>query len=343
MNVTILKNKHIKIFIGCLVSSIAFSYFHLSINPQYLDIFILFFIYLFTLIETSLWIWRRFVVHKLNKTVENKTTLTILIFVLFYLTTFLIAIVIYLIEIYVWWKIKGFDMSNFISHLINTEMLPVLVVNNFLLLFGSVVLLFHQWLTIIKQKQKEKEEKYIYQYQTLKNQLNPHFLFNSLNVLSSIVKTEPELSENFVYKLASIYRYVLSSTQTDMIDLKEEIKFAQEYFYLNKIRDEEKINLEIDVDFSQAFKIIPISLQLLIENCLKHNSATREKPLFVNIKQYSNYIKVSNNLQKKNSLSKSSKLGLQNLNERLILLTGKELVIEKTKTEFAVTIPIMRV
>ena len=129
----------------------------------------------------------------------------------------------------------------------------------------------------------------------------------------------------------------------DLIDLEEELKFAQEYFYLNKIRDEEKISLVVQVDSTKEYKIIPISLQILIENSLKHNSATREKPLRIIIQQNADYIRVSNNLQKKNTLVSSSKLGLLNLNERLKLLMGKEIIIEENSTDFIVSIPLMPV
>ena len=170
------------------------------------------------------------------------------------------------------------------------------------------------------REQKLREEKQVFQYETLKNQVNPHFLFNSLNTLSSLVVTKPSLAETFINKLSYIYRYILENKDIEFVDLKTEIEFAEDYFYLHKIRDGEKIHLEITFNENRSYKILPISLQILIENALKHNSATNESPLRIVIRQESDdSITVRNNIQRKMNIEHSSLIGLKNLAKRIKL------------------------
>ena len=199
-----------------------------------------------------------------------------------------------------------------------------------------------QWLDSLKREQKLREEKLIFQYETLKNQVNPHFLFNSLNTLSTLVYKDPKLSDEFIKKLSIIYRYILENSERDMVDLHSEIQFVRNYFYLQKIRDNGKIELKIEVEDQEDYQILPISLQLLVENALKHNAATREKPLTIIIKKEDESIVITNNIQPKLNIEKSSKIGLKNLAERVKLMTGKEIEIEETRDQYKVIIPLNR-
>jgi len=207
-------------------------------------------------------------------------------------------------------------------------------------LIATFMFFFMMWQDAMKSGFKAREQALIYQSETLKNQVNPHFLFNSLNTLSSLIPTNPEKAELFTQKLSVIYRYILENREAETVPLEQEINFVMDYYFLQKIRDEEKIDLTIEIENPDC-RILPISLQLLVENAFKHNVATREKPLHVTIIQKENWIEVRNNLQPKSQLNPSSGLGLNNLSERVNLHSGKKLVIEKTEQEYVVRMPIV--
>lgn len=211
------------------------------------------------------------------------------------------------------------------------------------LIIGSVLatLLFFiiMWLEMMKVMYQTREQMLVYQSETLKNQVNPHFLFNSLNTLSSLISSQPIKAEEFTQKLSDIYRYILDNREADTVPLKKEIGFVNDFFFLQKLRDEDKIDLVWKID-NEDCRVLPISLQLLVENAFKHNSATREKPLVVSITQTVNAIEVRNPLQPKKHLGETSGMGLANLSKRVNLLTGKELKIEESDTEFVVSIPV---
>ena len=208
---------------------------------------------------------------------------------------------------------------------------------------ATAAFFYMEWNNSLKREQKLREEKLIFQYETLKNQVNPHFLFNSLNTLSSLIPKDPELAERFITKFSTIYRYILEKADREIVGLNEEIEFIKNYFFLQKIRDDGKINLHIEVDHPEAYQTLPISLQLLVENALKHNSATHENPLNIRIYLVDNDVLiVENNLQKKMNLEPSSKVGLKNLKERISLMMNKQLLVEESTDTFLVKLPIMK-
>ena len=183
-----------------------------------------------------------------------------------------------------------------------------------------------------------------YHYETLKNQLNPHFLFNSLNTLSSIIYHDVQQADKFIFKLSSVYRYILDQHESKLVSLDNELTFVRDFFFLQQLRDGDRIHLEIEVDQPSRYQILPVSLQLLVENALKHNMATTEKPLNIKISMSGNqYLMVKNNRQPKQQLEGSFQIGLKNLNERVTMITGKDLIVEKNEEMFSVKIPIASV
>jgi len=172
--------------------------------------------------------------------------------------------------------------------------------------------------------------------------VNPHFLFNSLNTLLSLVDENSGKVEQYIIKLSSIYRYVTENSPKDKVPLTLELAFMSDFFYLYKIRDEEKIQLKVNVSGAEQYGILPVSLQLLIENALKHNMATRDNPLKIEVYIEESYIIVKNNLQKMASKPISSQTGMKNLSQRVRLTTGKALFVEETSNEFIVKIPLMQ-
>lgn len=179
-------------------------------------------------------------------------------------------------------------------------------------------------------------------YESLKSQIDPHFLFNSLNVLTSLISENPKLAEKFTTKLSKVYRYVLEQKNKDLIELDEELHFAKTYMELLKMRFENGVTFEIPEKSSDPeYKILPLSLQLLLENTVKHNVVSEENPLKVTITEENGYLVVSNNFSPKTIMENGTKLGLRNIIERYHLITLKKVLIEKTGENFIVKLPLL--
>ncbi len=179
-------------------------------------------------------------------------------------------------------------------------------------------------------------------YESLKSQIDPHFLFNSLNVLTSLISENPIQAEKFTTKLSKVYRYVLEQKSKDLIDLDEELLFAKTYMELLKMRFENAVTFEIPEKASNPeLKIIPLSLQLLLENTIKHNVVSEENPLKVKIVEENGYLYITNNYNPKTVLEKGTKVGLNNIVERYQLITLKKVSVEKTAKEFTVKLPLL--
>jgi len=197
------------------------------------------------------------------------------------------------------------------------------------------------------QKNKIKEQKVIAgvasaKFDALKNQLDPHFLFNSLNVLTSLIEENPKNAQKFTTALSKVYRYVLEQKSKDLVTVDEELDFARTYMSLLKMRFEDSIIFEIPEKASNPeSKVVPLSLQLLLENAVKHNMVTSNKPLHIKIYEDKGNLVVMNNLQPKKIVKKSSGVGLNNIKQRYQLLTKKQVIINQEAKSFAVAIPIL--
>ena len=194
----------------------------------------------------------------------------------------------------------------------------------------------------VKQEQMLIEENLKFRYNTLKSQINPHFLFNSLNTLSEIVYVDAKQADNYIQKLSGIYRYILENEETDFISLNEELEFVKQYFSLQKERDNDKISLEIDCPDAEIYKIIPVSLQLLVENALKHNSMSLTNPLRITIHINDAYVVVSNTLQRKSIIGSTTQTGLSNLRERVKLVMDEKIMVSEENNRFIVKLPLIR-
>jgi sensor histidine kinase YesM len=181
--------------------------------------------------------------------------------------------------------------------------------------------------------------------EALKNQIDPHFIFNSLNTLSHLIEEKPARAKQFNDNLADVYRYILQNKTRDLVLLREEIEFIRDYFSLLKIRFENAVELNLNIEEQQfdQYLIPPISLQVLIENAIKHNEFTDLMPLRITITLDHNELKVHNRSLKKSLRKPSSKIGLQNLNERYRLTTEKEITINEQSTDFFVKLPVLKI
>jgi len=204
------------------------------------------------------------------------------------------------------------------------------------------VFLMHKWRFSLAELERFKKENAEFRFESLRSQVNPHFLFNSLNTLSSLVYESQEKAEQFIRELSDVYRYVLENRENEMIPLDKEFTMAKSYIYLNQIRFGQNLKVNINTDGSMnQYMIPPLTLQLLIENAIKHNVISEKKPLTLNIDHKDDYLIVSNNLQKKESKEYSSQLGLKNIKSRYSFLTEKEVGIFEKEKEFSVKIPLL--
>lgn len=180
-------------------------------------------------------------------------------------------------------------------------------------------------------------------YEVLKNQVNPHFLFNSLNTINSLIATDQQAAMLFVNNMSDVYRYVLKSHEVNAIPLQEELQFMAAYTGVLKGRYGNKMQIEVEVTPAyQQYRVPPMALQILVENAVKHNIASHNKPLHIRI--YTNEtagLVVTNNRQQRKQPEPSTGVGLQNLNQRCQYLSNHPLVIQQTDTRFSVTIPLM--
>lgn len=217
------------------------------------------------------------------------------------------------------------------------------------LIITLVISLFFHAFYFYKELQKKKltEQKIIAgtasaQFESLKNQIDPHFLFNSLNVLTSLIDENPENAQKFTTSLSKIYRYVLDQRDKEVVDLEEELKFAETYIHLLQMRFENSVFVEMPKHLNNPeAKVVPLSLQLLLENTIKHNIVSESKPLKIKIHEQNNTLVIENNLQRKQVLNTRKGVGLQNIINRYAILTNRKVEIQETEGKFIVKLPIL--
>ncbi len=248
----------------------------------------------------------------------------------------------FLVLIYVLMTVDGVNLTNINwLRMLNNTLMPTSIALVIITIFISRSWLY-EWRSAAIEAEQLKSEKLASQYQSLKDQLNPHFLFNSLNVLSNLVYESAEKSAEFIQQLSKIYRYVLDVQNKELVGLEKEVMFAENYLSLQKIRFERSLEYYIDVNQMKGLNIPPLSLQLLLENAIKHNIASMEKPLKIFIQQTPDTLIVRNNLQPKlTKEAADSGIGLENIEKRYALLSDKSPKITKTSTEFIVELPLL--
>ena len=207
-------------------------------------------------------------------------------------------------------------------------------------LITNAILFFKNWKEAAVQQEILKREQLTLQYETLKSQVNPHFLFNNLNSLTSLISSNPEKAIHFVKKLSEVYRYVLDQKNHELVDLETELKFVESYIYLQKIRFENNLEVEIDVQ-PKNLKVIPLSVQMLVENAIKHNEISDKKPMQIRVFTTDNqFLVVENKLQKKSG-SEGNGSGIQNISDRYKFFTDKQVEININTERFRISIPLL--
>lgn len=228
-----------------------------------------------------------------------------------------------------------------ISRDIVTSLFPTLLVSS---IYESVYF-FKEWKKNIQQTEALAKENIISQFEALKNQVDPHFLFNSLNTLAALIDDNNEPAQKYLEQLSDVYRYVLISKDKTTVTLEEELTFLNAYIYLNKTRFRDNLVVENNISPEyNKYMVAPLTLQMLVENAIKHNIISKEKPLIIRLTpEADEYIRIENNIQEKTVLEKSTKVGLQNIINRYNFLTPKKIKILNNQELFTVQIPLLQV
>lgn len=180
------------------------------------------------------------------------------------------------------------------------------------------------------------------QFESLKNQLDPHFLFNSLNVLNALIDENPERAQDFTNSLSKIYRYILDQKNKELVTVEEELSFAKNYMELLQMRYEDGLTFSFPRSLAvKEGKVVPLALQLLLENVIKHNKVSSLKPVHISIKEAAGYLVIENNLNKKENSEKRTGIGLENIANRYALLTDRQVVLDESEDYFRIKIPIL--
>ena len=241
-------------------------------------------------------------------------------------------------------------MHNFIHSFLDIEhpkgpatIIASLTVSFFVISIYETIFFYTQLQTSITEKEQLERENIKSQLEGLKNQVNPHFLFNSLNTLTYLIPEDPDRAVGFVQQLSKVYRYILEIKDEKLIPLSEELKFLDAYIFLLKERFGENFQIEVNIpDDFLTHKVVPLSLQLLLENAIKHNIISSLKPLKIEVFIEKGKLIVRNNLQKKNQVMNSTKSGLQNIKNRYSFFSNKKVEVLSTSEYFIVMLPLLK-
>jgi sensor histidine kinase YesM len=241
------------------------------------------------------------------------------------------------------WKIVSKEPAGHYHPLINAT-LVIIIAACFITNIYEIVFLHQEREYNLSRVEQLNIAKAQAELEALKNQIDPHFIFNSLNTLSFLITRDPQNARLYNDTLAKVYRYILSNKEKDLVLLREEIEFISNYFYLLKIRFAEAISMIIEITDlgSEDFLIPPISMQALVENAIKHNEFNDKTPLTINISISSNYAIVKNIINPKTYLPPTSKIGLDNLDNRYKLITKRNIIIEHNFKSFTVKLPLIK-
>jgi len=262
-----------------------------------------------------------------------------------------------IIQIFVFlgYSISAFITVQFFNYYIWNNVLPskswesiirsvpyTLLISFIISLIFTAIGFFHAWKRSFVQAEKLKVEMMAYKYESLRNQINPHFLFNSLNVLSDLVYDDQAMAVKFIQQLSDLFRYVLDSRDKELVPLKDELEFIRSFTFLLKMRFEDKLIIENDVQANSNDYIVPMTLQLLIENAVKHNEVSEAFPLRISIRKNNDYLEVENSLKPKNVGEDSKKTGLKNIIQQFAFFSDEPIEILPSEVNFLVRIPILK-
>jgi two-component system, LytTR family, sensor kinase len=232
----------------------------------------------------------------------------------------------------------------------NLSQIDILIHSNSAAIFCTIMIIaiyesiyfMHELRHSVQETETLKRESLAAQLNALRTQVNPHFLFNNLNTLSSLIPENPKHAVDFVQQLSKVYRHILEVKDEKSILLKDELEVLNAYAFLLKTRFGNNLSVTITIpDEKLQQKIVPLSLQILMENAIKHNIVSAEKPLHINVFTQNGSLVVCNNLQMKNQVNESTGIGLDNIRNRYKLLSDKTVNVTESETNFTVSIPLI--
>lgn len=234
-----------------------------------------------------------------------------------------------------------FPHYNFQSMILMYQFRGILI-NLTIYMFLHLLYQGHRTQLMAVELERTKADNLGAQYELLKQQVNPHFLFNSLSTLKSMIELGDEHCADFTHKLSDFYRFTLNKRKSNIISIREELEILNAYMYLLKARFESGLLLHIEIDVPTALSYIPpFTLQLLVENCIKHNIVSLEKPLRISLSAADGFLLLENNLQLKKTAEISTQVGLENINERYQHLINRKIEIESNTDTFKVKLPLI--
>lgn len=276
-----------------------------------------------------------FILSRLDFLKQTAKTLSIQAISLIIYTCIIIAIEIYILEQYSTYRYTAREKFIFYENAI--------IITLFITTIYASTFFFLKWKENLLRAEKLEKATLEAKYETLKNQVNPHFLFNSLNTLTGMLD-EGSATQTYVQNLSDFLRYVLQTKDKEVVLLRDEIEFSKQYAFIQQKRFDKKLSIDFDVhESSFHFALPPLSLQMLIENAIKHNIISKEKPLYIKIYiRKDNYLMVENNLQRK-TVEDSTGLGLENIRNRYRYLGVMNIEIIETEHIFKVGLPLLKV
>jgi len=238
------------------------------------------------------------------------------------------------------WGMSGKDVFYDVS----AKAFMTIVLDLIVIYFYYSTFLVNHWIKSIEKNEELKRENLLARYEALKNKVNPHFLFNSLNTLSGLVEQKPELATDFIKKLSDIYRYVLEQSDKEVTSINDELRFVEDYIFLSKIRFGKGLVFNSLIKNDQNFQVVPLGIQMMVENAIKHNIISDDMPLKIEMKIEDGFLIVRNNLQKKNTINpEKGPLGLENIIKRYSYLSNVPVQIIESENEFIVKLPVIEV
>jgi two-component system LytT family sensor kinase len=260
------------------------------------------------------------------------STLGIVIILAIILTFLLNYIFIY--------RIKGEPFTQYLKTTILLLLLQILII---LYIFSVLtgIEFFRKWKEGLLRQESLQRKAIELQLETLKNQVNPHFLFNSLNTLTSLVHKDADKAVQFIIQLSDIYRYALENKNKPTVPWPVEKKFVENYLSMQQIRFSSNIVVSMDTPVDEKFEVIPLSVQMLVENAIKHNIITSDDPLEISIYVENNFLVVRNKLQLKTSVEYSENIGLENIKQQYEILAGQKTEISREGGFFTVRLPLI--
>lgn len=258
------------------------------------------------------------------------------------ITPFVAVVIMIPLSIITFYVGMDYDHATLRDHII-TNLVMAIVMDMIMVGIYEGYYFFNLWKNSLVRNEQLEKENMTARYEALKNQINPHFLFNSLNTASALIHEDPNRAEEFIDEFSKIYRFLLEHQDKNLHLLEDELTFVRSFLSMQEIRFGKSLQTSIEVDASKMKYLIPtLSLQLLVENAIKHNQVTEEKPLHIAISEEGDMIIVKNSLQLRSESLKSTGIGLNNLNARYEMLANLKPVFLKTENEYVAKLPLIK-